>query len=200
MGHQRYRPVETCGLDSFCQIIIVGLIENIVPREAIENALSPNLQALILSACENQSITPHFYQLRLEILLRYTQVYNSSALTYVPNDGCFYVNCNTNINFVITMLLQEVPVFQERYESCPLGHQSYTRARANLGVSLNVIRDLNIPRLIIPSEFSTVDNTQCSERIAEGFRCPARRGASLVHAGKYSQNCDSYRAEKRRAT
>lgn len=192
VDRRSYRVVETCGFDSFWQIIIVSVVDNIVPREVIENALPPNLQELIFMACENLSLTLNFYELRLNILLRYAQNFNPAAITSVRNNEYSFVNCRANVNFVISMLLQGVPVLQERYESCPLGHQTCTRTRANLQVSVQDIRNSDLLRMTIPDAFSEVNNTACSVRIAEGFECPAPRESSVIHAGKYSLHCDFY--------
>lgn len=188
VGHERYRPVETCGFDSFCQIIIVGVLENIVPREAIENALSNDQRELIFDVCENLALTSTFYRLRLQILLRYTQQFNSRAITLVPSVGYSFVNCNSNANFVITMLLQVVPVLRERFEACTFGHQSFTKTLANLPVSVEDIRNPDLLRVAIPNAFATVHDKQCAVRFEEGFRCQANREASLIHAGKYVLN------------
>lgn len=112
VGDHRYRVVETCGLDSFCQIIFVGVFESIVPREAIQNALSDDLRELIFLACENLSFTANFYELRLNILLRYSQEFNAAAVSFVPSAGHFYVSCYTNINFVIACYCKEFQCFK----------------------------------------------------------------------------------------
>lgn len=174
-------------------MIFVGVIDNIVPREAIENALSPDLRELIFVACENLSFTQIFYQLRLNILLRYTQQFTPRAITFVPSSGHSIVNCASGVHFVIGMLLREVPVLLERYEACSVGHRGFTRTLANLQVSVEDVRNPDRLRMVLINAFSAVHDRSCGVCIEEGLTCPAIRATSLIHAGKYVLNCDSLR-------
>lgn len=177
-----YRPVRTCGFDSFCQLLLTGIINHNLTTDNVRECVTEDIYEMILNVMTNRTVTDYFYTKRLRLLLPYVR--QNDANEVKPQGSHFGVNCSTNVIDCFQSLLRNIPNFVESTSDCELGHKGFRRKRALTNVTRAQIADRNAAQLIIINEMNQQTRTICGIRDGD-WVCQGRRIRSLVHTGKY---------------
>lgn len=128
----------TCGLDSICQVLVVGMMER--PGFASELQKSVNIPFLDLvnRIFTQQKLSQDIYSMRATIMVAYFKKYNPKQINKVSVDK-FIVSCNGNVNYILRDSLQEFVAFSLMKTACKNGHPEILKtfpAKAVIGDSL----------------------------------------------------------------